>query len=167
MDATYPCASRRRVLLAEDDASARKVLARLLDDMGLDVVEVGDGGRMLVAVTSLYKGEHSPEELDLVITDVRMPVLSGLDVLDGIRAAHWTTPVLVMTAQPDAKDVRDACSTYDGLMLLPKPFELDAFEAAVRELLSRPRRHSRYVGPPPSSSQVLPPASEREVGQRK
>ncbi len=154
-DTTPDVPPRRRVLLAEDDASARKVLARVLTDMGLEVIEAVDGGRMLVAVTGLYKGEHTPDELDLVITDIRMPVLSGLEVLEGIRAAHWTTPVLVMTAQPDARNVRESVAVFDGI-LLGKPFDLDVFEATVRELLARPRKPSRYSGTPPAHSGVLP-----------
>lgn len=137
---------RRRVLLAEDDPSARKVLARVLADMGLEVVEAADGGRMLVAVTALYKGEHSPDELDLIVTDVSMPVLSGIDVLEGLRAAHWQTPVLWMTAQPDRREVREAVAMFGGV-LLGKPFALDDFEATVKELLARPRRRSRYIPP--------------------
>ena len=128
----------KRVLLAEDEPVARRALAKALREMGLEVVEVDDGGRMLVAITNHYKDNHTPDELDLVVTDVRMPVFSGIDVFKGLRAAHWTTPVIVMTAYPDAREVREAVERLDAV-LMPKPLDLDTFEQTVRELLLSPR----------------------------
>jgi CheY-like chemotaxis protein len=124
---------KKRVLLAEDDDSARRALAKSLRGLDLDVVEVVDGGRLLVAVASHYKGERHPEDVDLVITDVRMPVCSGLDVFKGIRAAHWKTPVIIMTAY-ETKEVRDVVATL-GAVLLHKPLDLDVFESTVVRLL--------------------------------
>jgi DNA-binding response OmpR family regulator len=126
----------KRVLLAEDDASARTILAKVLRQMGLDVVETDDGGRLLVAITSYYKDGRSPEDLDLVITDVRMPVMSGLDVFKGLRVAHWKLPVIVMTAY-ESREVRDAVSRY-GASLLIKPLDLDELESLVTRLLTQP-----------------------------
>ena len=130
----------KRVLLAEDDASARTILAKVLRQMGLDVVETDDGGRLLVAITSYYKNGRSPEDLDLVITDVRMPVMSGLEVFKGLRAAHWKLPVIVMTAF-ESQEVRDAVSRY-GASLLIKPLDLDELESLVTRLLTLPRLRS-------------------------
>lgn len=134
----------KRVLLAEDDPSARCALAKSLREMGLDVIEVDDGGRMLVAVTAHYRGSLRPDDLHLVITDVRMPVMSGLDIFKGLRAAHWRTPVIVMTAH-ETKEVRDTVAMF-GATLLLKPLDLDVFEATVRALLSRPRTPSQGPG---------------------
>ena len=131
----------KRVLLAEDDPSARTILAKVLREMGLEVIETDDGGRLLVAITSFYKNGHSPDELDLVITDVRMPVLSGLEIFKGLRVAHWTLPVIVMTAF-ETKEVSDTVRRY-GAALLIKPLDLHELEELVRRMLLRPR--------PPSS----------------
>lgn len=128
----------KRVLLAEDDDDARKVLAAVLGDLGFDVVQVADGGRMLVALTSLYREGRSPDELDLVITDVHMPVASGIDLFKALRAAHWKTPVIVMTAFDSAR-IREAVARH-GARLLIKPLDLDALEETIRELMGRPRR---------------------------
>lgn len=130
--------SGKRVLLAEDDASSRAVLAKTLRGMGCEVVEAVDGGRMLVAVTAQYKEGHRPEEIDLVVTDVCMPVFSGIDVFKGLRAAHWRMPVIVMTGY-DTKQVRDTVAMLDAVLLL-KPLDLAMFEAKVAELLDRPPR---------------------------
>lgn len=128
----------KRVLLAEDDASSRVVLAKTLRALGCDVVEAGDGGRLLVAITAHYKGSLRPEDLDLVITDVCMPVCSGIDVFKGLRAAHWHTPVVVMTAY-ETREVRETVALFDAVLLL-KPLDLSVFERTVTELLARPRR---------------------------
>lgn len=130
----------KRVLLAEDDPSARSVIAKVLRAMGLEVREIDDGGRLLVAITSFYKNGHSPDELDLVITDVRMPVLSGLEIFKGLRVAHWTLPVIVMTAY-DSKEVNETVARF-GAALLLKPLDLDELEDLVRRMLLRPRSPS-------------------------
>ncbi len=126
-------AEKKRVLLADDDPCTREVVAEVLRDMGLDVVTSDDGGRMLVAIASQYKAGRKPEDVHLVVTDVVMPVMSGLDVLKGLRAAHWKTPVIVMTAFA-TDDVRDAVASLGGV-LLQKPISLDVLRKTVGELL--------------------------------
>lgn len=137
----------KRVLLAEDEPSARAILAKVLRKMGLDVIETGDGGRLLVAITSYDKDGRTPDDLDLVITDVRMPVMSGLEIFKDLRAAHWTLPVIVMTAHESA-EVSDAVLRY-GAALLIKPLDLDVLESLVTRMLQRPRVIA--VAPPASS----------------
>lgn len=132
----------KRVLLAEDDASARTIIAKVLRGLDLDVIETGDGGRLLVAITSYYKNGRSPDDLDLVITDVRMPVMSGLEVFKGLRVAHWTLPVIVMTAY-ESPEVTDAVRRY-GAALLLKPIDLDELEALVSTMLAAPRHPSSH-----------------------
>jgi len=133
----------KRVLLAEDDESSRKVMATVLREMGLEVIESGDGGRMLVAVASHYREGRSPGDLDLVVTDVQMPVVGGLDIFKGIRAAGWTTPVIVVTGH-DTPLVRETVSRF-GATLLSKPLDLDVFEQTVRRSLEAPRSSRRLT----------------------
>lgn len=123
----------RRVLLAEDDDGARTAMTRTLAGMGLDVIETTDGGRMLVAIAAHYKDGRSPEQVDLIVTDVCMPVIGGLELFKGLRAAGWMTPVVVVTGH-DAGDLRETVARLDAV-LLPKPLDLDAFEHVVRGLL--------------------------------
>ena len=140
--AELPTLAGKRVLLAEDDASARTIIAKVLRAMALDVIETDDGGRLLVAITSYYKNGRSPDDLDLVITDVRMPVMSGLEIFKGLRVAHWTLPVIVMTAF-ESPEVTDAVTRY-GAALLIKPLDLDVLENLVKRMLSAPRRPSSH-----------------------
>jgi two-component system, OmpR family, response regulator len=126
--------SPRRVLLAEDDEGARRIMAASLRALDLEVVELKDGGRLLVALAAQFKTEHGPD-IALVVTDLRMPVLDGLQVIKGLRAAHWRIPVIVVTAH-DSDDVRDNVAML-GAVFLPKPLDLELFERTVDELLSR------------------------------
>lgn len=127
-----------RVLLAEDDSSARSILATILRSMDLDVVEVDDGGRMLVAVAACYRESRPRNEIDLVVTDVQMPVVSGIDIVKNIRRAGWGAPIIIVTAWI-TPELEETAKRYGGV-LLPKPLDLEVFERTVRDLLVRRRK---------------------------
>jgi CheY-like chemotaxis protein len=126
-----------RVLLAEDDANARTILATILRAMDLDVVEVDDGGRMLVAVAACYRESRPRSEIDLVVTDVRMPVVSGIEIVKNIRRAGWSAPIIIVTGWV-TPELEEAAKRYGGV-LLPKPLDLNVFERTVRDLLDQRR----------------------------
>jgi CheY-like chemotaxis protein len=131
------CLVGKRALIAEDDPKGRRLIAGTLREMGLDVMEVEDGGRMLVAMTAEYKGDR-PESLALIVTDVRMPVLTGLEVFKGFRSANWSTRTIVVTSI-ETRAVLDAGARLDAV-LLKKPLDMPLFVDTVRRLLVAPRR---------------------------
>jgi len=126
----------RRVLLAEDDGEMRALVARALRLDGYEVIEVNDGGRTLVRLASFYAPAHQREAFDLLISDIRMPVCSGLQILESLRLAHWKMPAILMTAFPDDRVERQAMGL--GAILFSKPFDVDDLRVAVMRLL-RPR----------------------------
>ncbi len=127
-----------RVLVAEDDAEMRRVVADTLRDDGYDVVELPDGGRLLVNVAARMKaGDHSEVAVDLIISDIRMPICTGLQILEVLRQAHWHTPVILMTAFGD-KATRKQAEDLNAV-LFDKPFDLDDLRTAVINLLPRDR----------------------------
>ena len=79
-----------RVLLVDDDASLREVLTFALEEIGHDVEAHGDGASALAAITS------SPPEI--VITDLKMPGLDGMEVLRRVHTAHPAIQVIVLTS---------------------------------------------------------------------
>lgn len=153
-----------RVLLAEDDPETRSVVGEALRGDGYEVVEVVDGGRLLVDVSARLKAGSGADSLDLIVSDIRMPICSGLQILAALREAHWRTPVILMTAFSDAAIRRHAESL--SAVLLDKPFDVDDLRTAVASLLPRDQP------PPPGSSDVerLPDAhggqDEIEEGER-
>lgn len=123
--------TKARILLAEDDADMRAMLASTLRADGHEVVEAGDGGRMLVCVGRVYLGES--DSFDLLVSDIRMPVCSGLQILEKLRLAHWHLPAIMMTAFGDDRTRAKAISL--GALVIMKPFALDDFRAVVHHMV--------------------------------
>jgi DNA-binding response OmpR family regulator len=129
-----PVGHRVRVLVAEDDPEMRRLVADALRKDGYEIVEEPDGGRLLVRIAAIYSFDRTSDPFDLIVSDVRMPVCSGLDILQGLRDAHWKTPVVLMTAFGD--DETRARASKLGASLFDKPFTMQALRAKVRELLA-------------------------------
>ena len=114
----------RRVLIAEDDASIRRMLMVALRRQGYQTAEACDGSEALEAM----RAGHA----DLVVLDLMMPKVTGWEVL-AERAADpklRNIPVIVITAERGDHVTRIA---DDGISaLLQKPFSLDALEALVK-----------------------------------
>jgi CheY-like chemotaxis protein len=129
---------RPRVLVAEDDAPMRDLVAQILRKDGCEVEEVPDGQRLLLRVMETTLPRHERASLDLIVSDIQMPFCTGLDVLKKIHLSRHGTPVLLMTAfgEPDlARRVADL-----GGRLLDKPFPPHALRREVQELLAARRR---------------------------
>jgi DNA-binding response OmpR family regulator len=130
-----------RLLLAEDDPELRQMVAGALRGDGYDVVEVRDGGRLLVEIGSAYLDEIPADAFDLLISDVRMPVCNGLQILEGLRLAQWRTPAIVMSAFGDDA-MRERVHSL-GAAYFDKPFDLDDLRTAVIYMLQRKRAPRR------------------------
>jgi CheY-like chemotaxis protein len=124
-----------RVLVAEDDAEMRSLVSDVLRGDGYEVIEAEHGGRLLVDVAAQLKAEGSAvnEALDLIVSDIRMPICTGLQILSALREAHLTLPVILMTAFGDDTTRTQAESL--GAVLFDKPFDLDDLRTAVANLL--------------------------------
>jgi len=120
--------SGRRLLVADDDPSVRLALERALRFEGYRVDLAVDGADALAKTA-----EHRP---DLVLLDVMMPHLNGLDACRRLRAAGDHTPVLMLTAR-DALPDRVAGLDAGADDYLVKPFALQELLARVRALLRR------------------------------
>jgi CheY-like chemotaxis protein len=126
-----------RILVAEDDFEMRRVVADALRDDGHEVVELADGGRFLVDIAARLKAGTDADSADLIVSDIRMPVCTGLQILEVLRQARWRTPVILMTAFGDDATRRQAESLT--AILFDKPFDLDDLRTAVANLLPRER----------------------------
>ncbi|GDY32740.1 DNA-binding response regulator [Gandjariella thermophila] len=117
-----------RVLLADDDRAIRESLERALELEGYQVTTVGDG---VEALATLRRGP-----VDVVVLDVMMPGVDGLDVCRVVRGGGDRTPILMLTARVDTPD-RVAGLDAGADDYLVKPFELDELLARLRALLRR------------------------------
>ncbi|HEX3797352.1 MAG TPA: sigma-54 dependent transcriptional regulator [Verrucomicrobiae bacterium] len=119
-----PSATTPRILIVDDDAGQRSLLNTFLTSQGLKTVVVDSGERALEVLRS--------EEIAMMISDVRMPGISGLDTLRLARQEHARLPILLVTAFTDVRDavhaIRDGAVDY-----LAKPIDLDQLLALVRQ----------------------------------
>jgi len=121
-----------RVLVAEDDRDMRDYLVEILNLEGYDVEEATDGGRLLVALTNSDRCRYA-DGLDLLVSDICMPVCSGLQIVEGLRAAHCAVPAILITGSVDDRTRFQAARL--GAVLLEKPFTLRTLTSVVAELL--------------------------------
>jgi DNA-binding response OmpR family regulator len=124
---------RAHIVVAEDDPEMRGLVAQCLRRDAHEVLEVGDGARLLVRIGRQYRMSEPEERIDLIVTDLRMPLITGLAILRGLRAAHCTTPVILMTAFGDDEIRREAAELR--AVLLDKPFPMADLRATALELL--------------------------------
>ena len=128
MTSPSSAAAKPRVLVVDDDRAVRESLRRSLEFNGYAVALAGDGAEALAGI-----GGASP---DVVVMDVMMPRLDGIEATRALRAAGNDVPILVLTARDSVGD------RVDGLDAgaddyLTKPFALEELLARLRALLRR------------------------------
>lgn len=127
------------VLVAEDEDELRTLIARSLGQHGLRVVELEDGLEMSDYIAlARPTARHRIPLPSLVVTDVRMPGASGLEVVRAIRALGLDVPVVVLTAYPDDEVYEEALKLGDT-QVFAKPFDLDELAVIVRDRVNRSR----------------------------
>jgi DNA-binding response OmpR family regulator len=117
------------VLVADDDPQLLDAVAEALTTMGADVRRATSGAELIDQLA--HAGPF-----DLVVTDVGMPWMSGLQAIRSTRAAGLATSVIVMTGLTDARIPAQVQALGKDAVLLRKPFELTELEAAASMLLS-------------------------------
>ena len=125
-----------RILLAEDDTDMRSLMAQLLRRDGYEVVECPNGVGLLDYL-STFLGRSEPEHFDLVISDIRMPGLTGLEVVGGLHRLPDFPPTILMTAFGDAETHAEAKEIGVAAMF-DKPFDMHELMAKVRETVPLP-----------------------------
>jgi two-component system, NtrC family, nitrogen regulation response regulator GlnG len=144
------------VWLVDDDASIRWVLERALRQGGMSPTAFDHADTALAALRR--------DRPDVLITDIRMPGRSGLELLTEIRGSQPELPVIVMTAH---SDLDSAVAAYQGgaFEYLPKPFDIDTAVDLVRraaqqrvrveESISETRRIPEMLGQAPAMQEVF------------
>ena len=120
--------SENRVLVVDDDADIRDLVALKLQASGLVVDTAGDG------ISGLDKASQGT--FDAIVLDVMMPGMSGIDVLQAMRSAGNTTPVILLTAKTQEYDV-EAGFNAGANDYVSKPFSPRELLARVNALINR------------------------------
>ena len=127
-----PCAAQRgKILVVEDQEEVRSQIVDTLVEIGCKAIEVGDG-------TAGLKIIESDEPLDLLISDVGLPGLSGLQLAEAARAAHPNLPILLITGY--AGRSAETLQLAPNMEVLRKPFTLDELAAKVQATFQRTSR---------------------------
>jgi len=125
----------RQVLVADDDADVRRLLARHLREAGYDVVEAADGAEAVALARQAPPG--------LVLMDLRMPTMDGLAALRELRAEPTTRdlPVIMMTASPGMlEESRPVVEALGGARLIAKPCTPEDLATAIARGLAEGER---------------------------
>lgn len=128
---------RPRIAIVDDDPGQRQLLANALERAGYDTVRCEDGPRGLEAAA----------EASLMLLDVRMPGMSGLEVLEKVKKDRPQLPVILLTAYIDVRDAVNAMK-QGALDYLEKPVDLDELIAAVDDALGATGRAVSADGVP-------------------
>jgi CheY-like chemotaxis protein len=123
-----------RILVAEDEDSLRSMIARALMQDGHDVVANRDGGEALDSLT------RSAGAFDLLLTDIRMPVMDGIALALAASRDYPALTILLMTGYADQ---RERASGLEALIhdVITKPFSLASIRGAVNDALTVRTRH--------------------------
>jgi len=129
-----------RIIVAEDDFEMRRLVADCLRKEGHEVHEVADGAELLLRIEDSFFLRSVPVPVDLFVTDIRMPVYTGLELVRGMREVGLTMPVIIMAAF-GTTETREQAEAL-GAALLDKPFKLEDLRTLVRRLLRQfPSEH--------------------------
>ncbi len=127
-----------RVLIVDDERKMRRVLQILLEQMGLESIPTANAEEALE--------RFAAEKVDLILTDLKMPGMSGVELLEKIRGIDPDVPVIVLTAHGTVQTAVAAMKqgAFDYVL---KPFDVQAIELVIRNALEmrRYRTENRFL----------------------
>jgi DNA-binding NtrC family response regulator len=118
---------KNRILIVDDDHAMRLALAESLESCGYDISAAENGSEAL----NLF----NKRKFDLVVTDMKMPEMSGIEVLQGVKKMSPDVPVILITAYGTVNTAVEAMKEGAAEFIM-KPFSLDDLEALVKNVLN-------------------------------
>lgn len=122
------------LLIVDDDLAVRTVIARKMEASGYNCIAVSNGNEALETIGT--------QTFDLVLLDIKMPGLSGIQILPQIVARHPDTGVVMITAMDDTTTAVEAMQlgAYD---YITKPFSLEELTNRIAQALERKRQQKK------------------------
>lgn len=128
-------AKPKHILLAEDDKEMRAMLALALRKDGLEVTECSNGVDLFTHLQSFFLPDGiGQNDVALIISDIRMPGITGMEVLEGTSRKEGFPPMILITAFGDEK-THTLADELGAAAMFDKPFDMDDLLAKVHELL--------------------------------
>lgn len=120
----------KTILVVEDEAKLREIYRETLTDEGYQVLTVDNGRKALTAA-------RGPQKIDLIITDIKMPEMHGVEFVTALREAGYDTPVIMCSAYEQMKNDFGVVSA--GIAdFLTKPVDIDELVSKVNAILGSP-----------------------------
>ena len=131
-----PDATPATLWLIDDDAALRLVLADTFEDAGLNVISFTQAQAAWTRLNDVLQQHEAADQLpDVILTDIRMPMMDGLSFSDWVHKHFPKLPIVIMTAH---SDLTSAISSYQtgAFEYLPKPFDLDDAVATIYKAIN-------------------------------
>jgi two-component system, OmpR family, response regulator len=136
----------KRVLVADDTKNIRTLVAKCLEMEGYEVAEAFNGSQALDLLRS--------QSFSMAFLDIKMPGMSGTEVLKSIRAAGNNTPVIIITAYATVKNAVE-CTQLGAVAYLHKPFTADKLRNVLAEL--------KYANTPAEAERLIQSGHPQEA----
>lgn len=150
--------ANKKILLIEDDSNIVELLAIHLQDLNCEVTSAGDG---LSGLSLTREGKY-----DLIILDIMLPGLNGMEVCRKIRQTDRHTPIMMLTARSEEMDkvigLETGADDY-----LTKPFSVREFIARVKVVLRRSEDDDNGLAAKPASAIIRHGALRIDIDKRK
>jgi CheY-like chemotaxis protein len=117
-----------KVLVADDEEDIREVMEDRLNSWGLNVVGVTTGAEALRRITS--------EKFDAVLLDVKMPEMTGIEVLESVRRRNSDLPIIIITSST-SRDAAIGSLAKGANEFILKPFEWEELKSKMQKVLNR------------------------------
>jgi CheY-like chemotaxis protein len=118
----------KRILIVEDDEEMRALLKDMIEEEGYKTDSVNNGSEAFRRLVH--------ESFDLIITDIRMPGLTGLDILPGIKKLHPEAPVIVITAF-GSEEIQRKAFEKGANAYLEKPIHFKKLRILIHDMFSK------------------------------
>jgi len=130
---TAPRRRHPRILLAEDDGQMRSLLAETLLREGYHVTLCESGWELVTHLSSVILGGQGHGDIDAVVSDIRMPGITGLEVLETGTGNRVFPPMILITAFGDT-ETHLAALEFGAAAILDKPFDVDDLLRELRAI---------------------------------
>ncbi len=116
----------------------RRFLAATLRKDGYEVIEARTGAELIDLVADLLRRPTGRPAFDLIVSDQRMPGLTGLEVLEGVQGNNWSPPFIMITAF-GSDEFEEEARRAGAAAVFDKPFDIDDLRMAILNLIGRSR----------------------------
>lgn len=131
-----PAATPATLWLIDDDAALRLILADTFEEAGLTVISFTQAQAAWTRLNDILQQHEAADQLpDVILTDIRMPMMDGLSFSDWVHQHFATLPIVIMTAHSDLSSAINSYQT-GAFEYLPKPFDLDEAVATIYKAIN-------------------------------